>query len=99
VDGRDKPGHDGGWVEPFAVSAYTSAMIVDCHAHVFENWQGACGHSSAEIHLRYIQKNVTRPAARTLGLRDGAEVKPTMLFRPGDNTWAGLADVKERCHA
>jgi predicted TIM-barrel fold metal-dependent hydrolase len=68
-------------------------MIIDCHAHVFENWHGACGHPSVDIHLKYIQKNVTRPAARTFRLRDGQEVKPMMLFRPDDSTWAGLADV------
>ena len=68
-------------------------MIVDCHAHVFEDWHGACGHPSVDIHLKYIQKNVTRPAARTFRVRDGREVKPTMLFRPDDNTWAGLTDV------
>jgi hypothetical protein len=31
-------------------------MIIDCHAHVFENWHGACGHPSVDIHLKYIQK-------------------------------------------
>ena len=68
-------------------------MIIDCHAHVFEHWQGACGHPSTAIHLKYLQKVVTRPAARTFRARDGKEIKPTMLFRPGDNTWAGLTDV------
>jgi predicted TIM-barrel fold metal-dependent hydrolase len=68
-------------------------MIVDCHAHVFENWHGACGHPSVDVHLKYIQKNVTRPAARTFRLRDGAAANPAMLFHPGDNTWAGLEDV------
>jgi hypothetical protein len=68
-------------------------MIIDCHAHVFENWHGACGHPSVDIHLKYIQKNVTRPAAKTFRVRDGKQVKPTMLFRPHDNTWAGLNDV------
>jgi len=68
-------------------------MIVDCHAHVFRNWQGACGHPSAAVHLKYLQKVVTRPAARTFRARDGLEVKPAMLFRAGDNTWAGLAEV------
>jgi hypothetical protein len=29
-------------------------MIVDCRAHVFENWHGACGHPSVDIHLKYI---------------------------------------------
>ena len=68
-------------------------MIIDCHAHVFENWHGACGHPSNEVHLKYIQKNLTRPAAKTFRARDGKEIKPSMLFRPDDNTWAGLADV------
>jgi predicted TIM-barrel fold metal-dependent hydrolase len=71
-------------------------MIVDCHAHVFQHWQEACGHPSAAVHLKYLQKVVTRPAARTFRVRDGAEVKPTMLFRPGDDTWAGLTDVNFR---
>ena len=71
-------------------------MIVDCHAHVFENWHGACGHASRAVHLKYLQKVVTRPAARAFRARDGSEVKPTMLFRQGDNTWAGLADVDFR---
>jgi predicted TIM-barrel fold metal-dependent hydrolase len=71
-------------------------MIIDCHAHVFQHWQGACGHPSKSIHLKYLQKVVTRPAARAYRARDGKEVKPTMLFRPDDNTWAGLADVNFR---
>jgi len=68
-------------------------MIIDCHAHVFQNWKDACGHPSIEIHLKYLQKVVTRPAARAFRARDGAEVKPHMLFRPDDNSWAGLTDV------
>ncbi|MDF3063042.1 MAG: hypothetical protein K0S06_3151 [Microvirga sp.] len=71
-------------------------MIVDCHAHVFQNWKDACGHPSIEIHLKYLQKVVTRPAAKTFRVRDGAEVQPEMLFRPGDNTWGGLTDVAFR---
>jgi predicted TIM-barrel fold metal-dependent hydrolase len=71
-------------------------MIVDCHAHVFAHWQGACGHPSAAVHLKYLQKTVTRPAARAFRVRDGVEVKPSMLFRAGDNTWAGLTDVNFR---
>jgi hypothetical protein len=71
-------------------------MIVDCHAHVFQNWQGACGHASAALHLKYLQKVVTRPAARAFRARDGLEIKPTMLFREGDDTWAGLTDVQFR---
>ena len=71
-------------------------MIVDCHAHVFENWHGACGHPSVEVHLNYIQKNVTRPAAKTFRLRDGKPASPAMLFCPDDNTWAGLNAVNFR---
>jgi len=68
-------------------------MIIDCHAHVFQNWQDPCGHPSNAIHLKYLQKVVTRPAARAYRRRDGKPVKPSMLFREGDNTWAGLTDV------
>jgi predicted TIM-barrel fold metal-dependent hydrolase len=71
-------------------------MIIDCHAHVFQHWQGACGHDSAAVHLKYLQKVVTRPAAKAFRMRDGKEIKPTMLFRSGDNTWAGLTDVDFR---
>jgi predicted TIM-barrel fold metal-dependent hydrolase len=71
-------------------------MIIDCHAHVFQNWHGACGHPSIDIHLKYIQKNVTRPAAETFRVRDGMRVKPGLLFREGDNTWDGLKDVEFR---
>jgi predicted TIM-barrel fold metal-dependent hydrolase len=71
-------------------------MVVDSHAHVFQHWQGACGHPSSAVHLKYLQKVVTRPAARTYRVRDGARVAPTMLFREGDNTWAGLTDVDFR---
>ena len=34
----------------------------------------------------YLQKVVTRPAARAFRVRDGKEVRQTMLFRAGDNT-------------
>lgn len=71
-------------------------MIIDCHAHVFQNWQDACGHPSIATHLKYLQKVVTRPSARAYRARDGKEIKPSMLFRPGDNTWAGLTDVSFR---
>jgi hypothetical protein len=71
-------------------------MIVDCHAHVFQHWSGACGHPSAAVHLNYLQKVVTRPAARAFRARDGKEVRPSMLFRAGDDTWAGLTDVNFR---
>ena len=47
-------------------------MIVDCHAHVFTHWIGACGHPTAEIHKRYLQRVVT-PVPQRMG---GAYCKP-----------------------
>jgi hypothetical protein len=81
---------------PLAPAERANPMIVDCHAHVFEHWQGAGGHPSRAVHLKYLQKVVTRPAAKAFRVRDGREIKPTMLFRPDDNTWAGLTQVDFR---
>lgn len=68
-------------------------MIVDSHAHIFQNWAtSACGLPSRELHLRYIQKTLTRPSAKVFRLHDGAPASGQLLFRPGDNTWAGLRD-------
>jgi len=67
-------------------------MIIDCHAHVFQHWAGLCGHESQEVHRKYIQKNVTRPAAKVRRARDGAPADAKALFRAGDNSWAGLRD-------
>src|SRR5574341_1182303 len=67
-------------------------MIIDCHTHVFQHWAGACGHESREVHWKYIQKNVTRPAARVRRARDGAAGDAQALFRTGDNSWAGLRE-------
>lgn len=69
-------------------------MIIDCHAHVFQNWQENCGHPSVATHLKYLQKTVTRPSAKTFRARDGKQVGTDMLFRRDDNTWAGLTDVR-----
>ncbi len=65
-------------------------MIVDSHAHIFENWSGACGLASREEHWRYIQKNLTRPAAKIYRFADGAEGDASALFNAGDNSWEGL---------
>jgi predicted TIM-barrel fold metal-dependent hydrolase len=65
-------------------------MIIDCHAHVFDNWHTKCGHESKENHLKSIQKNLTRPAARIFRARDDAPAEAQLLFRKGDNTWNGL---------
>ncbi len=67
-------------------------MIIDCHAHVFQHWAGACGHTSRAVHWKYIQKNVTRPSALIRRARDGSLRAAGDLFLAGDNTWAGLRD-------
>jgi predicted TIM-barrel fold metal-dependent hydrolase len=71
-------------------------MIIDCHAHVFQSWHGACGHPSAEIHRRYLQKVQTRTSARVYRGRDGKVFSGALLFEEGDNSWAGLKDVDFR---
>ncbi len=69
-------------------------MIVDCHAHVFESWSGACGHPSVAIHLRYLQRMAARSVARAFRLRDGAPATTAALAHgPG---WDDLADVDFR---
>lgn len=67
-------------------------MIVDSHAHVFQNWSGPCGHESKAIFLKYLQKNLTRSPARVLRAQDGGPGEAHHLFREGDNTWGGLRD-------
>lgn len=71
-------------------------MIIDCHAHVFQSWEGACGHPSSEIHRRYIQKVQTRTSARVYRARDGKQFSGALLFKDGDNSWSGLKDVNFR---
>ena len=65
-------------------------MIVDSHAHIFEKWSGACGLPSLDLHLKYLQKGLTRPAAKVFRLRDGAPASAQHLFREGTTTWEGL---------
>ncbi len=71
-------------------------MIIDCHAHVFQSWEGACGHPSSEIHRRYIQKVQTRTAARVYRARDGKPFSGQVLFEEGKNGWSGLKEVNFR---
>jgi len=71
-------------------------MIIDCHAHVFQDWADPCGHLSREIHRRYIQKVQTRTSACVYRARDGAQVGGGVLFRAGENGWSGLKDVDFR---
>src|SRR5512139_4340966 len=74
----------------------TRPMIIDSHAHIFQHWAEACGHPSREIHRKFMQKVQTRPAAKVFRVRDGQEVTGALLYREGDNSWAGLKDVDFR---
>ena len=65
-------------------------MVIDSHAHIFQDWSGPCGMADRRLRLRYIQKNLTRPAAKVYRARDGAPASGQLLFRAGDNTWEGL---------
>lgn len=67
-------------------------MFIDSHAHIFEKWSGACGLPSRDIHWRYIQKVVTRPAAKVMRLHDGATADASMLFSGNGYTWAELRE-------
>ena len=67
-------------------------MIIDSHAHIFEKWSGACGLPNRETHWRYIQKIVTRPAAKVMRFRDGAAGDASVLFSGNGCSWAELRD-------
>ena len=47
-------------------------MIIDCHAHVFTHWIGACGHPTRDVHNRYLQRMITRTVASTFRARSCA---------------------------
>ena len=71
-------------------------MIIDCHAHVFTHWIGACGHPTRDIHNRYLQRMITRTAASTFRTRDWARADTKALYRTDDAGWSGLTDVDFR---
>ncbi|MBT3361886.1 MAG: amidohydrolase [Rhodospirillales bacterium] len=71
-------------------------MIVDCHYHVIQHWVGHCGHSSRELHMKYMQKMLTRTVAEAYRSQDGAKTDTRALFSNDDNGWSGLNDVSLR---
>jgi hypothetical protein len=71
-------------------------MIIDCHAHVFTHWIGACGHPTRDVHNRYLQRMITRTAASTFRARDWARADTKALYRTDDAGWSGLTDVDFR---
>ena len=71
-------------------------MIVDCHAHIFEDWSGPCGHPSRDEHLKYLQRGLARTTGRTFRARDGAPADTKALLNPADLSWKGLNEVAFR---
>jgi predicted TIM-barrel fold metal-dependent hydrolase len=71
-------------------------MIVDCHAHVIQNWIGACGHPTRDVHMKYLQRVIAGTVARTYRARDGAPADTKALIRAEDSGWSGLRDVDFR---
>lgn len=68
-------------------------MIVDCHAHVIQNWQSACGHPSRVIHMKYMQRGLAYTVAKTFRTRDGVPSDTLPLLNRSDPTWRGLRDI------
>jgi predicted TIM-barrel fold metal-dependent hydrolase len=71
-------------------------MIVDCHAHIFTHWIGACGHPTRDVHNKYLQRMITRTVAATFRTSDWAKADTRALYRQGDAGWSGLEDVDFR---
>ena len=71
-------------------------MIIDCHAHVIENWNDDCGHPDHATHLKYLQRGLAFTVARSFSARDGSRVGTAELLDPDDRSWNGLKDVHLR---
>lgn len=71
-------------------------MIVDCHAHVIENWIGAGGHPSRSIHAKYMQRMLAFTVAKTFHARTGKPADTKALLDPHDRGWSGLHEVSFR---
>lgn len=71
-------------------------MIVDCHAHVIQNWIEPGGHSSRRLHARYLQRVMAHTVARTFRAADGKPADTRALLDPRNPGWSGLTDVDFR---
>ena len=71
-------------------------MIVDCHAHVIQNWIGACAHPTRRRHAQYLQYMLSRTVASVYRARDGAPADTSALLDPATPSWLGLRDVDFR---
>ncbi len=71
-------------------------MIVDCHAHVIENWIGTGGHPTRSIHAKYMQRMLAFTIAKTFHARTGRLADTKALLDPKDRGWSGLRNVDFR---
>ncbi len=71
-------------------------MIIDCHAHVFQNWDGLCGHPSRDVRMKYLQRGLAYRAAKAFRTRDGKPADDLALLEPGKSGWSGLRDLDIR---
>ncbi len=71
-------------------------MIIDCHAHVIQNWIGACAHPTRRRHVQYLQRMLAHTVASTYRARDGATADTSALLDPKDPSWNGLREVAFR---
>lgn len=71
-------------------------MIVDCHAHVIQNWIEPGGHSTRSLHAKYMQRMLANTVASTFRARDGAPADTKALLHPADKSWNGLGQVDFR---
>ncbi|MGD8821946.1 MAG: amidohydrolase family protein [Anaerolineales bacterium] len=75
-------------------------MIVDIHAHIFPDLNGACGLESVELHRLYLQRfTAATPAQSVKRLSDGKPVEnpeDASLWDPDDPTPSGALPVDFR---
>jgi predicted TIM-barrel fold metal-dependent hydrolase len=71
-------------------------MIIDCHAHVIQNWIDPCAHPTRRIHAQYLQRMLAYTVAKCFRARDGAPADTKALLDPADQSWNGLRDVDFR---
>ena len=75
----------GRWMLGRRLRFAKSPMIVDCHAHVIQNWIGACGHPTRDLHMKYLQRVIAGTVARTYRARDGAPADTKALIRADEH--------------
>lgn len=71
-------------------------MIIDCHAHVIQNWIEPGGHKSRSVHAKYLQRMLAQTVAKTFRASDGTLADTKALLDPDRMGWSGLGKVDFR---